>query len=137
MQNVNNNTAVIPLVQAQAAQMGHDITSLTTDARGMEVPLFNIARSSTLIAPLDKLRKEIITWISPINFFVAQKDILSRHQKGTCETVLQSPELKAWMRELGAKLLCSGIRLSCPFLPASLSALTYHSWFRQDDLLVR
>jgi hypothetical protein len=137
MQNINNNTAVIPAVQAQTAQMGHNIEGLTLDARGMQLPLFSNAGSSTLITPLDKLRKEIITWMSPINFFVTQKDILSRYQQGTCEAVLESPELKAWMRELGAKLLCSGIRWSCPLVPTNLPTLTYCSWFRQDDLLVR
>ncbi|KAH8882431.1 hypothetical protein GQ53DRAFT_885480, partial [Thozetella sp. PMI_491] len=83
----------------------------------------------------DKHRKEILAWLSPINFFVTQKDILSRHQKGTCEAVLQSPELNDWMLNRGAKLLCSGIPGSGKTIASSLVIDLLRNRFTPNDLV--
>ncbi|KAH6959448.1 hypothetical protein DER45DRAFT_260232 [Fusarium avenaceum] len=47
--------------------------------------------------------------MSPINFFVSQKDILTRYQSGTCESILDSPQINLWILGKGSRLLCSGI----------------------------
>ncbi|KAJ7145199.1 hypothetical protein C8R43DRAFT_1197445 [Mycena crocata] len=44
----------------------------------------------------DAERKEIIEWLSPINFFTRQADILRRRQPGTGEWILAVEEFKRW-----------------------------------------
>ncbi|KAK0610750.1 ankyrin repeat-containing domain protein, partial [Immersiella caudata] len=57
----------------------------------------------------DELRDKIISWMSPINFFVTQREIFSRFKTGTCEAIMGSPQLKLWMLGRGSRLLCCGI----------------------------
>ncbi|KAG5655319.1 hypothetical protein KAF25_010471 [Fusarium avenaceum] len=87
---IEQNTALLPAVKRQASHIERGVGNLN-----LEVD--------------DKLRKDVISWMSPINFFVSQKDILTRYQSGTCESILDSPQINLWILGKGSRLLCSGI----------------------------
>ncbi|KFZ04968.1 hypothetical protein V501_08817 [Pseudogymnoascus sp. VKM F-4519 (FW-2642)] len=52
----------------------------------------------------------IVNWLSPLNFFVAQNDILRRRQIGTGEWLFETPEFEAWLAGRDRILWCSGQR---------------------------
>ncbi|KAJ7016823.1 hypothetical protein C8F04DRAFT_1406555 [Mycena alexandri] len=54
-------------------------------------------------------RKKIIDWLSPINFFLRQADILQMQEKGTGGWLLEHPLFKKWETGLGCTLWCCGI----------------------------
>jgi hypothetical protein len=56
-------------------------------------------------------RKKIIEWLSPINFFLRQADILQMQAKGTGGWLLADPVFKNWESGLGSTLWCHGIRM--------------------------
>jgi hypothetical protein len=55
-------------------------------------------------------RKNFLNWLSPINFFPRQAEILQMRQEGTGEWLLADPKFQEW--KIGSKksLWCSGIR---------------------------
>jgi hypothetical protein len=56
-------------------------------------------------------RKKIIEWLSPINFFLWQADILQVRQHGTGECLLVDPHFQDWKSGSGRTLWCHGIRV--------------------------
>ncbi|KAF7343972.1 ANK-REP-REGION domain-containing protein [Mycena venus] len=58
---------------------------------------------------LGKNAKKVIDWLSPINFFVRQADILKVWEKGTGGWLLADPIFKKWESSSGRTLWCSGI----------------------------
>ncbi|OBT97547.1 hypothetical protein VE01_04507 [Pseudogymnoascus verrucosus] len=50
----------------------------------------------------------IVNWLSPLNFFVAQNDILRRRQIGTGEWLFETLEFEAWLAGRDRILWCSG-----------------------------
>jgi hypothetical protein len=64
-------------------------------------------------------RAEIIDWLSPINFFLRQADIVSARQPGTGEWLLADSRFKKWESSSRGTLWCRGIRVCLQplFLP--------------------
>ncbi|KAJ7440551.1 ankyrin repeat domain-containing protein, partial [Mycena galericulata] len=54
-------------------------------------------------------RDIILNWLSPINFFLRQADILQVREKGTGEWLLADPLFKQWESGSGRTLWCHGI----------------------------
>ncbi|KAJ6594778.1 hypothetical protein B0H19DRAFT_975013, partial [Mycena capillaripes] len=54
-------------------------------------------------------RTQIIEWLSPINFFLRQADILQSQQEGTGEWLLKDPHFQQWESGSGKILWCHGI----------------------------
>ncbi|KAJ7024703.1 ankyrin repeat domain-containing protein [Mycena alexandri] len=54
-------------------------------------------------------RKQIIEWLSPINFFLRQADILQARQGGTGGWLLADPHFQEWESGSGRTLWCHGI----------------------------
>ncbi|KAJ7659522.1 ankyrin repeat-containing domain protein, partial [Mycena rosella] len=52
---------------------------------------------------------KLIEWLSPLNFFPRQAEILSSRQPGTGEWLLEDDHFKAWKSGLGGTLWCHGI----------------------------
>jgi hypothetical protein len=59
-----------------------------------------------------KLRRAIVEWLSPLNFFATQDDIFSRGQKGTGQWLLESSEFRDWFSGSRKILWCPGIRMN-------------------------
>ena len=60
----------------------------------------------------DKRGREIITWISHMDFAAKQYEALSARQEGTGDWLLEKPEFQAWTTDSDGKhiLWCPGIR---------------------------
>jgi hypothetical protein len=56
-------------------------------------------------------RDIIISWLSPINFFLQQADISQMREKGTGGWLLVDPVFKKWESGSGSTLWCHGIRM--------------------------
>ncbi|KAJ6631370.1 hypothetical protein B0H10DRAFT_490370 [Mycena sp. CBHHK59/15] len=54
-------------------------------------------------------RTQIIEWMTPLNFFQRQADILSTWQAGTGEWFLEDPRFQDWESSSGQILWCRGI----------------------------
>ncbi|KAJ7431081.1 ankyrin repeat-containing domain protein [Mycena galericulata] len=61
-------------------------------------------------------RQDFINWLSPINFFPRQADILQLWQEGTGEWLLADPGFQAWKTGSIRTLWCHGIRVACIYL---------------------
>jgi hypothetical protein len=51
-----------------------------------------------------------VEWISTMNFYSRQADMLNRRQEGTGEWLFQSDEFKTWLTGAEKTLWCSGLR---------------------------
>jgi hypothetical protein len=56
-------------------------------------------------------RDIIISWLSPINFFLRHADISQLREKGTGGWLLADPVFKKWESGSGSTLWCHGIRM--------------------------
>ncbi|KAJ7108042.1 ankyrin repeat-containing domain protein [Mycena crocata] len=54
-------------------------------------------------------KKELLDWITTLNFFQWQADVFSVWQPGTCEWLLSSPQFKAWEAGYSKILWCRGM----------------------------
>jgi hypothetical protein len=61
-------------------------------------------------------RKEIIDWLSPLNFFARQATIFSDRQEGTGEWLLNNEQFTRWESSVRGVLWCRGIRECLSFL---------------------
>ncbi|OCK88179.1 ankyrin [Cenococcum geophilum 1.58] len=105
---IKKDTNIIPVLARSTAKIVGDVSGLT------------FAAKNTYYGPV-RSRQEAISWLSPLNFFITQKDILGRRQQGTCKAILRSEKLRSWIIGTRAKLWCPGIEL------------TLRSWIREND----
>jgi Cdc6-like AAA superfamily ATPase len=54
-------------------------------------------------------RKEILNWLTPIDYAPQQSDYLRRRQPGTGQWLLDSEEYRAWLKSSKQTLFCPGI----------------------------
>lgn len=54
-------------------------------------------------------RRDVMAWISALNFSARQNDHLIRREHGTSEWILHSKEFKSWLSEAGSTIWCRGI----------------------------
>lgn len=58
----------------------------------------------------DQERRDILSWLSPLDFRTTQSDTLSRRQEGTGEWLFEDPPFGRWLSGTERTLWCSGIR---------------------------
>jgi len=63
-------------------------------------------------------RRELVAWLSPLNFWSKQSDVLSGRLEQTGEWFLESDEFKDWFKGTQKTLWCRGIRMT--LTPTSL-----------------
>ena len=56
-----------------------------------------------------QIRQNILDWLSPLSFSDTQQTSLAKHQKGTCEWLLNSHEFQSWRDDKSKSLWCPGI----------------------------
>ena len=59
---------------------------------------------------LSSEEREVINWLSPLEFSSKQNDALGRRQEGTGQWLLESPEFRSWLHTAGGVIWCPGIR---------------------------
>lgn len=57
-------------------------------------------------------RRDILSWLSPINSRISQNDTLDRRQEGTGLWLFDNPVFERWISGEEKTLWCSGIRMS-------------------------
>jgi NACHT domain len=57
----------------------------------------------------DEETQKVLSWLSPLNFFAQQSDIIERRQDGTGLWLLESEEFKKWFYGTRQTLFCPGI----------------------------
>ncbi|KAL4931449.1 ankyrin repeat-containing domain protein [Aspergillus undulatus] len=57
----------------------------------------------------EKQLRELIDWISPLNFVAKQSMIWNEHHKGTCTWFLERHEFREWREGENTRLFCPGI----------------------------
>ena len=53
--------------------------------------------------------KELLTWLTPIDYATKQSDFINRRQHGTGQWLLNSDEFRAWVDQYNQTLFCPGI----------------------------
>ncbi|KAL4733879.1 ankyrin repeat-containing domain protein [Aspergillus similis] len=53
--------------------------------------------------------KELIEWISPLNFITKQSMIWNEHHKGTCKWFLERDDFRKWREGSNTRIFCPGI----------------------------
>lgn len=99
--------------------------SLATSSLQLDVSitsLHQLNRFETAIKKLivgqeeEKLRalsaeeRDVVKWLSPLDFSSKQNDALSRRQEGTGQWLLKSTEFRSWLDTAGTVLWCPGMR---------------------------
>jgi hypothetical protein len=76
----------------------------------------NVTENSYAIKPLshiiDRDRRDILAWLSPIDSRTKQIDTLSRRQEGTGQWLFEEPAFERWLCSAEQTLWCHGIRMS-------------------------
>lgn len=98
--------------------------SLATSSLQLDVSitsLHQLNRFETAIKKLivgqeeEKLRalsaeeRDVVKWLSPLDFSSKQNDALSRRQEGTGQWLLKSTEFRSWLDTAGTVLWCPGM----------------------------
>ncbi|KAJ7440464.1 ankyrin repeat-containing domain protein [Mycena latifolia] len=76
--------------------------------------------------------KEILNWITSLNFFQRQADVFRAWQPGTGEWLLSDATFKNWTLGSGRILWCRGIRMSSHTSSAIVLNFGEGSWGRKD-----
>ncbi|KAJ7443981.1 ankyrin repeat-containing domain protein [Mycena latifolia] len=77
--------------------------------------------------------KELLDWITSLNFFQRQDDIFSAWQPGTGEWLLSDPQFKNWESGSGGILWCRGIPGAGKTVLSSLVVNHLRSKYRNND----
>ncbi|KAF2262026.1 hypothetical protein CC78DRAFT_582948 [Lojkania enalia] len=64
--------------------------------------------SGLVISKIEAENKEITHWMSSLSFTGRQIDMFQRRQEGTCQWVLESPEVKRWLSHEATTFWCWG-----------------------------
>ncbi|KAL8644546.1 MAG: hypothetical protein Q9226_007707, partial [Calogaya cf. arnoldii] len=91
-------------VKADTASISHNVSAIDQGVSSMTRDLANARVREDL-----KQRKEVLDWLSPLDFFKTQQDIFDRHEEGTGQWFLESHEFKDWLSGQSRVLYCPGI----------------------------
>ncbi|KAH0537365.1 hypothetical protein FGG08_005844 [Glutinoglossum americanum] len=61
------------------------------------------------VSQITQESRDIIAWLSPLDFSLQQNDYIARRQEGTGEWFLESAEFKKWLNGTRETLFCPGI----------------------------
>jgi len=86
---------------------------ISQHGRSLKLHLFNGEELSQSVRRQDEEeRRKILDWLSPLNFWAKQRDILDQAEPGTGLWLLNSQELESWIRGDTRTLWCPGNRIS-------------------------
>ena len=97
-------------------QVGTDVRSLINNSEVSSTKILDSVSKIHLHQEQERLRtlaseeRDVIHWLSPLDFFSKQNDALSRRQEGTGQWLLETVEFQSWLDAAGKVLWCPGIR---------------------------
>ena len=100
----------------QLDQVNKDIKKLTDDSEVSSSKILGTISKVHLRQEQEKSRalsteeRDLMKWLSPLEFFSKQNDALSRRQEGTGQWLLESIEFRSWLNTARRVLWCPGIR---------------------------
>ena len=100
----------------QLNQVNKNIKKLTDDSEVSSTKILETISKVHLRQEQEKSRalsteeRDLMKWLSPLEFFSKQKDALSRRQEGTGRWLLESIEFRSWLNTARRVLWCPGIR---------------------------
>src|ERR1700761_1585719 len=80
----------------------------------------------------DQKHKEILEWLTHIDYTLQQHDIINRRHEGTAQWFLDSPEFKRWLQGSDKTLFCPGIPGAGKTMMAAV-AIDYLCKMKQRD----
>ncbi|KAL8963127.1 MAG: hypothetical protein Q9193_000562 [Seirophora villosa] len=91
--------------------------SIALQGDTLELARNTYERTSVIRSDIDRLktdkesrwRKEVLEWLSPLNFFKTQQDTFARREEGTGQWFIDSPEFQEWLSGINRTLCCPGI----------------------------
>lgn len=96
-------------------QVGTDVRSLINNSEVSSTKILDSVSKIHLHQEQERLRtlaseeRDVIHWLSPLDFFSKQNDALSRRQEGTGQWLLETVEFQSWLDAAGKVLWCPGI----------------------------
>lgn len=100
----------------QLNQVDTDIKKLIDNSGVSSTKILDSISKVHLSQEQEKLRalsseeRDLVNWLSPLDFFSKQSDALSRRQEGTGRWLLESNEFRSWLDTAGRVLWCPGMR---------------------------
>ena len=104
-------------IKDDVAEVAQGVGELLSSQKGNEAyTFFIIYQFAQTLNSLDQESQDIITWLSPLNFYTKQNDFLQRRQDGTGEWLLEDNAFKEWLYGPKRTLWCPGLRMTAPFV---------------------
>lgn len=95
---------VIDGMDNRTEMMQKNVVNIGDGIQGISLGVMTLTKDAS-----DQRRRDIATWLSPLNFLGRQDDIFRRRQAGTTKWLLESKEFKDWVVGKRKLLRCSGI----------------------------
>lgn len=97
-------------------QVDTDVKSLISNSEASNTKILDGISKVHLNQEQENLRalaseeRDVINWLSPLDFPSKQNDALSRREEGTGQWFLETTEFRSWLDTAGKVLWCPGIR---------------------------
>ncbi|KAL1797076.1 hypothetical protein ACET3X_005616 [Alternaria dauci] len=95
---------VINGVDSRTETIQKNVVDMGDGIQGISLGVMSLTKDAS-----DQKRRDIATWLSPLNFLGRQDDIFRRRQAGTTKWLLESKEFQDWVLGKRTLLRCSGI----------------------------
>ena len=82
---------------------------------------------------MNQQHREILEWLSPLDYSTQQNDYFARRQDGTGAWLLESPEFKTWVDGSKQTLFCPGIPGAGKTIMSSIVIDHLRKTFRKDN----
>jgi hypothetical protein len=76
--------------------------------------------------------KEVLTWLTPIDYAIQQSDFIRRRQAGTGEWLLNSDQFRTWVDQSNQTLFCPGIPGAGKTMSTAIIVNELYSKFQND-----
>lgn len=97
-------------------RVGTDVKELIGNSKVSSTKILDSISKVHFVQEQEKLRalnseeRDLVHWLSPLDFSSKQSDALSRRQEGTGRWLLESNEFRSWLETAGRVLWCPGMR---------------------------
>lgn len=82
---------------------------------------------------IKKDQRDLLDWITPVDYATYHRDIVNRRQEGTGEWLLQSNQYRGWVSDTNGTFFCPGIPGAGKTMSAAIVVNDLHELFVQDD----
>lgn len=81
------------------------VTKLTDNSEA-----FHLSQKQQTLRALNSEERDVLNWLSPLDFISKHNDALNRRQEGTGRWLLECSEFHSWLHTAGKVIWCPGIR---------------------------